>query len=120
MKIGEISMNLIDESIIDELSKWATENEDKNVFPQISCKESSYYVDRESEETYMMEYSINTLQDLKTNLKHYSDLSDETEILKLITVGVCKECIKNDEIIKNTELLDDEKQSDLPEFIYVF
>jgi hypothetical protein len=123
MKIGEINMSLINEDIIEELSIWAKKNEDKNVFPQILEKEDSYYMNRESEETYIMEYSFNTLQELKNSLIKYSGLSEYADILKIMTVAICQEKFRGmNEIPYNIELeeKEDDKKSELPEFVYVF
>jgi hypothetical protein len=118
-------MNLIDESIVEKLSRWAELNEDKNVFPTINEDEDSYYINRNSNQTYIMEYSFKTLQEVKESLNKFSGLSDnDSEILKIITVEMCQERFKGkiEESGVDMGKVKDygNKKSVLPEFVYVF
>lgn len=118
-------MSLIDESIIDKLSKWAELNEDTTVFPTINDDEDSYYANRVSDQTYIMEYAFKTLQELKEGLNKFSGLSDDnSEILKIMTVEVCQERFRGkieESDVDTGEVKDSEnKKSELPEFIYMF
>jgi hypothetical protein len=123
MRIGEKGMSLIDKDFIDELSTWAEKNEDKTVFPQIDDNVDSYYINRDSEQTYIMEYSFKTLQELKECLIEISGLPSDSEILKLMTVGVCQERFRGkSEILSNKSqtVKVDNSHQDLPEYVYVF
>lgn len=119
-------MSLIDEKMMQILLEWAKENEDRNIFPMISGEDDSYYIDRNSEETYMMEYSFETMAELKKVLEEYSGLSESPELLKMITIETCKN--RAGKSMKAYGRRDDgrEKKSEqddkatLPEFIYVF
>lgn len=119
-------MSLINEADIEEFSIWAAENEDKNVFPSICKEEKSYYIDRHSEETYMMEYSFRTLAELKKALEQYGGLKEDEEMLKMMTIGICKNRFKcnmeihkfEDNRQKQREVGNGEKT--LPDYIYVF
>ena len=125
MKTGGVCMNLINEKAIEEFVVWAKQNEDKNIFPQIS-QEESYYTDRTSEETYMMEYSFRTMEELKCALEKYSGLKDDPQILKAMTIEICKNrfrCNLNtqeqkDNRYEKVEVNNSEKT--LPDYVYAF
>ncbi len=116
-------MNLTDERLMEEISVWAEKNEDKNIFSGISKDETSYYVDRDSEDTYMMEYAVKTMAELRTALEEYSGLSGQLDILQKIVYAICQDRYRD--TIEMTEPNNEQtQQSDdqmkLPEFIYVF
>lgn len=118
-------MSLISEKIIEDISVWAKDNENKNIFPYISEDEKTYYVDKDSEETYMMEYSIRTLEELRKALATYGGLSEETWMLKKMTLEICRLRPRNKEVSKDKESSLNEmrvknEEETLPEFIYVF
>lgn len=75
-------MNLIEKKVRGEFATWAQENENKDIFPKISQEESSYYIDRSGDETYLMEYSVPNIAQLKADLERYSGLSEDTELSK--------------------------------------
>ncbi len=131
-------MSLINGEAAGELWEWARENEDRSIFPQISKGEASYYMNRNSEETYIMEYSFKTIAELKALLERHSGLSEEPQMLKKMAVEVCQNRFRGSmdtgadsshagtkteahKEMKKPEIKkepDDEKV--LPEFIYVF
>lgn len=119
-------MNLIKEEFLSRFSEWAAENENTSVYPKINPQKESYYIDRNSDETYMMEYSINTLHDLREALYKYSGLSEESEMLKMITTEMCRnrygaitgEAVNSDDDFQNQSFQDNNET--LPEYIYVF
>lgn len=121
-------MSLINEGAIEAFSKWAREHADSHIFPKISEEESSYYCNRTSEDTYLMEYNIETVQGLKEMLQKYSGLEQDLELLKMLTVEICQNRFRSRlelppyEWRKNKlpENGTQEKESVLPEFIYVF
>lgn len=123
MKIGEVDMNLISEEMMDAFSAWAEENEDKHIFSEISKGEASYYINRDSEKTYMMEYSPQTVSEIKKALEEYSGISDPN-MLKRMTVAICQSRFKGgQEVYEDVGQMRRKKQSDgraLPEFIYIF
>ena len=90
MGIGEVSMSLISERIIEEFGGWAKENGDKSAFPKIYETEKSYYTNRNPKEAYLMEYSFGNMAELKKALEVYSGLAADLQILEKLTVEVCK------------------------------
>lgn len=126
MKTGGTGMSLINEKIMKKFSEWAEENADENVFPVISKEGESYFIERNSEETYMMEYSFRTLAELKKVLEEYSGLSADPVMLKMMTIEICQDRYKSE---LNTYTGEDNDQEEkkaqdsektLPEFVYVF
>lgn len=117
-------MSLINEAVMEKFSVWAAENEDKDIFPSISHAEESYYIDRRSDETYMIEYSFQTLAELKKALEQYSGLSDNEQILKMMTIEICQNMFRSESVNHEAEETEEPKRSKdnktLPEFIYVF
>lgn len=119
-------MSLINEAAMEKFSVWAAENEDKDIFPSISQSEESYYIDRSSDETYMMEYSFQTLAELKKGLEQYSGLSDDEQILKMMTIEICQNMFRRESANNKAEATEDgeskrsKDNKTLPEFIYVF
>lgn len=119
-------MSLINENVMKKFSEWAEENEDKSVFPVISEGEETYYIDRDSEETYMMEYSFRTLAELKKALEEYSGLSANPQMLKMMTIEVCRDRYRSELNIYKEEDNSQERKAaqdsekTLPEFVYVF
>lgn len=119
-------MSLINEKVIEEFSTWAEENENRHIFPEISNAEDSYYINRDTEETYMMEYSFKTLPELKSALEQYSGLSSDPQMLKKLTVEICQDRFRSkldtngnkDNISPNTKV--SEGKQTLPEYVYVF
>ncbi len=115
-------MNLISEKVIEELTIWAEKNEDKNIFSRISADEDSYYIKRELDDTYIMKYSMGTLSELKQMLEKYSGLSDNPEMLKMLTVEVCQDRyqsplrVNREDKRKKTH----KNEKTLPEYVYVF
>lgn len=89
MKIGGGDMNLIREETIEDYAIWAESNEDKTIYPDISKDAESYYIDRASSETYMMEYSFKTVMELKRLLEIFSGLSDPS-IVRRLTIDICQ------------------------------
>ncbi len=115
-------MNSISEKTIEEFAIWAKKNEDKNIFPLISADEDSYYIKRESDDTYIMKYSIETLMELRQALEVHGGLSDSPEMLKMLTVEVCqdryKSTLRANKEDKRKKAYKGEKA--LPEYVYVF
>lgn len=115
-------MSLISENIMEEFSAWAEKSEDKSIFPMISKEEDSYYIDRETEETYMMEYSFETMAELKNLINAYSGLADDPQMLRKLVVEIMQNRFKSQlemqESLKSNKTQDDNKN--LPEFVYVF
>lgn len=110
-------------SLIDET--WAKENEDKNIFPEISDEVDSYYKKRNSETTYMMEYSFKTVAELEKALVEYNGLSSDAQILKMLAIEICE----NRYVVRREKcgeedlgkVLDEGAQgTELPEFVYIF
>lgn len=116
-------MNLIDEKIIEKFYVWAKDNENKNIFHQISSEEHSYYINRISEDTYIMEYSIRTLGELKHMLALYAGLTETDWMLEQLTIEICQNKFHGEEKeTKNNlrETVNENKGDIIPEFIYVF
>ncbi len=117
--------NLITEKNIGDFYGWARENKDESIFPLISEGEDSYYITRNSEETYLMEYSFHNMAWLKESLKKYAGLSSDLQMLKKLTVTICQNRfignlqIHEDRISREKKEVQDGKKT-LPEFIYVF
>lgn len=117
-------MNLTDEEIIEDFFAWAVENEDRKVFPCISKEETSYYSDRVSENTYIMEYSFKVMPELKNALEKYSGLLSNAYMLRKLTIEICQGRLFQ-ESLDNERREDEQKDSVigadiLPEFIYTF
>lgn len=90
MRIGEAGMSLIDERTIDDFRVWAKDNKDRSVFPEIYKAEKSYYMNRNLEETYLMEYSFHNMAELKEALAAYGGLLTDSWMLVKLVVEVCK------------------------------
>lgn len=122
----QASQNRMYERMIEDFTEWAEENGDNNIFPDISNDEDSYYISRETEETYLMEYTFQNMAWLKEALQKYSGLSPDSQILKELAVKICQNKSSNNlEIRRSTfdrerrEEVEENKKI-LPEFIYVF
>lgn len=120
-------MSLTNAKIKDVFSEWAKQNEDKTVFPDISEDAASYYIDRNSEETYMMEYSFHNLESLRNNLDQYRELSTDLYLLKNLAIGISENRVQsksemhrdsNEDLLTENTVTHDEKT--LPEYVYVF
>lgn len=115
-------MSLISEDIMAELSAWAKKNEDKSIFPVISKAESSYYIDRKSDETYMMEYSFETMPELKTLIEAYSGLTDDPQMLRRLVVEIMQN--RFEDKLEMPVLADSNRDKNvnkvLPDFVYRF
>lgn len=116
-------MSLINDKIIDDIFAWAENSEDRHIYPAISDEKSSYYVNKISEETYMIEYSGKTLEQIKKALVKYSGLSEDDEILKKIIMIICQcRYMRKEKHSKNIDkqrLIEEEKEI-IPNFIYNF
>lgn len=123
MKIGERDMNWIDDSLMNEMIAWAENNEDRSVFSEICEDVPSYYIDRQSKETYLIEYSFKTMAELKEALERYSGLSENSDILNKIVYAICQNRYRGEWEISDAkpeqESANDDQEK-LPEFIYVF
>lgn len=118
-------MSLIEEEILNVLSEWAEKNMNKHIYPEIHDRKESYYIERKSDKTYMMEYSFYTLEKIKELLGEYSGLDESPEVLKRLVIEVCQNRYRESEgkdkegnNMKKKVLQDDSKT--LPEYIYVF
>lgn len=115
-------MSLTSEKVKEAFLVWAQENEDKRIFPEICQKDQSYYINRNSEETYMIEYSFKTIAELKKLLECYSRLAEDSEMLKSLTIAICQERYRSEldknikSLGKNNELYNGDKV--LPEYVY--
>lgn len=103
---------------------WACENEDRNIYPEMSKDVDSYFEDRTSEETYIMEYPFKTMEGLRCGLERYSGLSEDPEMLKKLTITICEERYRRktagarDQSVPDDK--DDQTKAGLPDFVYVF
>lgn len=115
-------MSLISENILREFSAWAEENEDKRIFPGISKEETSYYINRDSEKTYMMKYSFETMAELEKALEEYSGLSDDLPMLRKLTIGVLQNRFNGRLEVQEAEGQNrtEDGNKALPDFVYVF
>lgn len=118
-------MNLISGQFVNDFSEWAAENEDKSAFPSISEGTDSYYISRNSEETYMMEYSFENVSAFKTALEKYSRSSMDPRLVNKMIVAMYQNRFTGDQNI-NTPNEQEAKRNpvdgkgELPEYIYVF
>lgn len=83
-------MSLISKRIKSYISLWAELHENKEVYPKISATAASYYVDRINEDSYIMEYSLSSLPEVKEILTEYSGLESEPVLLKCMTMEICQ------------------------------
>lgn len=119
-------MCLTNDNLAMELSNWATKHEDKHIFTGISNECNSYYVNRNSEETYLMEYSIKTAVDLKGLLERFSGLEFDAQMINQLVSGICQNKFNGKQEINRYPLDEFESKKSqnseetLPEFIYVF
>ena len=118
-------MSSISDQFLDDLLEWAKENEDRCVFPLISEQASSYYICRNTEETYMMEYSFESVIELKAALEKYSRKPMDVQLLNKMIIAAYQNrftAARNesapDEQVEKSNL--DDGKSELPEYIYVF
>lgn len=118
-------MSLIDEKTKEEFCTWAAKNEDKHIFPVISEEEDSYYVDRDSERTYMMDYSFKTVAELKEALEEHGSLLSDSRILRMLVIEICRNRydgrVEKHKKSDTDELQKEENRTtELPEFVYIF
>lgn len=115
-------MSLINDDIIKSLSAWAEKNEDKRSFLHIEQDEKTYYKDRASDETYIMEYSIKTIADVRLALEKYGGLSEAPQMLENMAIGLCQNRYRQNRSV--SESVERNKNEDvnkiLPDFIYSF
>lgn len=125
----KVCENPLDKKVIEKFGAWAKENKDNNIFLQVSKQEDSYYVNRISEETYLMEYSFYNMTCLKELLGKYGGLSTDSQMLKNITVEICRDRCGNElkacenEINRKVRMESKTEQKDgkeLPQYVYVF
>lgn len=123
---AKVCGSLLSENVIEEFFAWAKENKDNNIFSEISEEEDSYYINRNSEETYLMEYSFQNMAWLKEALEECSGLSADSQMLKNMTVEICQKKFESNPEIrehlvseKKEEKVQESKKT-LPEFVYVF
>lgn len=125
MRIGETCMNLIEKEAAKAFSVWAGKNEDKHIFPAINKEQTSYYINRESEGTYIMDYSFDSVAELRDLIANYCGLSEEPQILNQLAVEIYKNRFRgnlasNVGNVKNETKEIQSEQVELPEFVYVF
>ena len=116
-------MSLISEEVIDDFLLWAEEHEDKGIFPTISGMETSYYIDRDTEKTYIMEYWFENMMSILRALEEYAGLKSESYILKRMTIELCQNRYVSKEyggIDRQFIERGQEMQGMLPEFRYEF
>lgn len=117
-------MNPIDNDNLQKLVIWAEQNEDKDTFLKVSQEASSYFMVRETEENYIMEYSFKTLEELKRGLEEYSGLFDDQQLLREMTVQICQNRFKShlSMTVENEHIGSNQKTTEktLPDFVYVF
>lgn len=117
-------MSLIKEEIINDFVCWAETNENKNIYPKISKDEVSYYVDREFDDTYIMEYSFKTMAELRKYLEKYAGLSLDTYMIRKLAIQICQNRYYDESEFKHNKSYrkkeDDDKlaENTLPEYIY--
>ena len=115
-------MSLINDDIIKSLFIWAEKNENKMSFTQIEKNEKTYYKARASEETYIMEYSLRTIGDVKLALEKYSGLSEDPYMLEKMAIALCQNRYRqNLSVSENVEKTKNEDvNKKLPDSIYAF
>lgn len=117
---------IINIKLLETISKWIGENGNRNIFSEINREAASYYIDRVSEETYIMEYVISNMEQLKNALDSYIELPPGLSFPNELIVEMCKKrCTNelkkdgNENCCKQKETTDEGKKI-LPEHIYVF
>ncbi len=119
-------MSLIREKVIDDFWSWAGTHADKDIFPEISAEENSYYIDRNTDQTYIMEYSFQDMFALREALEEYSDLKSDPYMLKRMTIELFQNrYVSLDDMNRDvdSQVSIGKKQADqksLPEFRYEF
>lgn len=117
-------MSLIKEEIINDFVCWAEMNENKNIYPQISKDEVSYYVNREFDDTYIMEYSFKAMADLREYLEKYSGVSLDAYMMRKLIIQICQNRyyaepeLKHNKDYRKKENDDKPAEKALPEYIY--
>lgn len=118
-------MNLISGQFVNDISEWAEENEDKSAFPSICERTDSYYISHNSEETYMMEYSFETVAAFKKALERYSRSSMDARLIDKMIVAMYQNRFTG---VQNENIPGEQEEKwnpadgkgQLPEYIYVF
>lgn len=119
-------MSLIREKVTDDFLAWAGTHADKDIFPAISAEENSYYMDRDTDQTYIMEYSFQDMFALREALEEYSDLKSDPCMLKRMTIElfqnryVSPDDMNRDVGSQSSTGKKQEEQKSLPEFRYEF
>lgn len=103
------------------LYEWGKANGASYHFPQIDKAEKSYYIRRETEDSYIREYGFETLPELVKELDTMWGNEEAMQSIKKV-VGVAAIKNKPVEVIQKSIEKDkkDEREDRLPAFIYNF
>lgn len=108
-------MSLTDLNEINVLQEWAESHEKCFAFEK-QQNDSSYFQDRISEDTYMMQYGFRSIGDLYELFNHVTNGRMDGKIAKVLSVAAFK-CKPADNAAAGRN---EERQFEIPEFIYNF
>lgn len=109
-------MDLTNMREVNMLCDWALAHEKKEVFDGYGKNTDSYFIDRISDNTYMMEYEVDDIGELSKLICENSRGKIDDEALKILSVAALKckpDSIKNGDA-QNSDI------SKIPEYIYNF
>ena len=110
-------MNSISEREQKFLMNWAENSKAQNCTVFRNTDVNSYYIDRVDESTYLMEYDFNKPIDFEEQMKSIYGEKYSEELYRTCMVAALKEC---DTRIEKKEEGIEEKQTEIPSFIYNF
>lgn len=115
-------MSLINDKNMNVLVKWASENGDKNIYPCMSKEKDSYYICRDSEENYIMEYAVESILELRKYMEKYSGIAEDSQILKFLIIKICQDRYRSKQSLFEETGVEKNRsgkeKSVLPEFRY--
>lgn len=114
-------MNSIDVKEKQRLQEWASAHSDDSIFDR-RCKddEDSYFISRNTEDTYIMKYKFESIPQLQEKMEMVcgDEIERQTQKLLAITAFKCRTALSED--IQETDINTGVDRGKLPEFTYAF
>ncbi len=105
-------MPLIEVGEIRKIKDWAVTGSDNSLFHKNTETDTTFWVTREREDTYIMEYDFGTLPEFESLCKEVVRTSMDEHIQRIVSVAVFKNVPQ--------ERAEYERQEGIPEYRYTF
>ncbi len=103
------------------LQEWAAANRDEQVFEQRSSSSmDSYFLTRNSEETYIMPYKFKTIPEFQERIKEVCGAEIDPQRQKLLAITAFKCRAVAEEKSHEEQKKENTNKGKLPEFTYAF